>query len=48
MKLLEIVKYNFGFTNKEAEDYIKSINEKTKKALIDGYYQETKKAFYND
>ena len=48
MKLLEIVKYNFGFTNKEAKNYIKSIDEKTKEALIAGYNQETKKAFYED
>ena len=48
MTLLEIVKYNFGFTNKEAKNYIKSIDEKTKEALITGHNQEVKKAFYED
>lgn len=48
MKLIEIVKNNYGMTTKEAKEYIKTINEETKKALINGFYQNAKKSFYND
>lgn len=48
MKLIEIVKNNYGMTTKEAKEYIKTINEETKKALIDGFKQNAKKAFYDD
>jgi hypothetical protein len=48
MKLIEIVKNNYGMTTKEAKNYIKTINEETKKALFDGFYKNAKKSFYND
>ena len=48
MKLIEIVKYNFGFTTKEAKAYIKTINKQTKENLINGFKQNAKKCFYED
>lgn len=48
MNLIEIVKYNFGFTTKEAKAYIKTINEQAKENLIKGFEQNAKKCFYED
>lgn len=46
--LIEIVKESYGFTTKQAKDYIKTISNVAKQYLIDGYKQTAKKAFYND
>lgn len=48
MKLLEIVKSDYGMTTKEAKEYIKTIDNKTKQALKNGFYSNAKITFYED
>ena len=48
MKLIEIIKNNYGFTNKEAKEYIKNIDEKTKKKILEGFEKNACKSFYED
>lgn len=46
--LLEAIKSIYGFTTKEAKKYIKSMSEKRKKLLIEGFQQSIKQSYYND
>lgn len=46
--LIESVKSFYGFTTKEAKNYVKTITEKRKQFLIEGYKQNIIKSFYND
>ena len=46
--LINAVKDAYGFTNKEALEYIKKIDDKTKQALIDGFKSNAKKSFYSE
>lgn len=46
--LIEAIKSIYGFTTKEAKTYIKSISEKRKQLLIDGFKQAIKQSYYND
>lgn len=48
MKIIDIIKYNYGFTTKQAKEYLKTIDNKTIKALQKGFENEVKKSFYND
>ena len=48
MKDIEIIKKYFGFNNKEAKNYIKSVNENTMKLIKQGFEEQCKNAFYND
>lgn len=47
-KLVEIVKYNYGMTTKEAKIFTKEMSEERKKLLIDGFRKECRDIFYND
>ena len=46
--LIESIKSIYGFTTKEAKIYIKSISEKRKQYLIDGFKNAVKQCYYND
>jgi hypothetical protein len=48
MKIIDIIKYEFGFSTAEAKTYLKTIDNKTQMALINGYNKQCKKAFYED
>lgn len=48
MKLIDIIKYEYGFNTQEAKKFIKTIDERTKKALYNGFLNNSKKSFYND
>lgn len=48
MDLLLIVKLNYGYNTKQAKQYIKTLSQKQKDFLIEGYKQQCKQAFYND
>ena len=45
MKLIEIVKEMYGFTTKEAKQYLKTISEEHKKALNDYFVNNARKSF---
>lgn len=48
MELLNIIKYEYRMTTKEAKNYLKNIDFKTKEELKKGYYNNSKKCFYTD
>ena len=48
MKVIDIVKYNFGFNTKEAKEYLKTVDKKTIEALKQGFESKEKVSFYND
>ena len=48
MKVIDIIKYNFGFNTKEAKEYLKTIDIKTIEALKQGFENNAKTSFYND
>lgn len=45
---IEVVMYCYGMTRKEALQYIRNATPETLEALMDGYKNECRKAFYND
>ena len=45
---IEVVMYSYGMTRKEALQYIRNATPEALEALIDGYENECRKAFYND
>jgi len=47
-ELLDAVIDAYGYTEKEALDFIKTSSEETKKALVQGFRQEAKKDFYDE
>lgn len=46
--LIEIIKSNYGFTNKEAKEYLKNISCERKFYLLQGFLTEAKKSFEED
>lgn len=48
MDILNIIKYEYGMNTKDAKNYLKNINNKTKEELKRGYYNNMKKSFYTD
>lgn len=48
MKLIEIIKSDYGFTEKQAKEYIKTISKKQKELIIKGFENNAKKSFYED
>lgn len=46
--ILEAVCWYFGMTKKEARIYIKSTDNAILKAIVKGYGNHCKRAFYND
>ena len=48
MKNIDIIKENFGFTTKEAKNYLKTVDTKTIEALKQGFEKQAKTSFYND
>ena len=48
MKILDIIKYEYGLTTEEAKNYLKTIDNKTKEELKKGFYKNAKKCFYED
>lgn len=48
MKILDIIKYEYGMTNAEAKNYIKNTDKKTLEAIKKGYNKQAKLCFYND
>lgn len=48
MKILDIVKYEFGFTTKQARQYIKNVSQETLKELETGFINNARKSFYTD
>ena len=47
-KLIEAVKWTYGFSTKEAKEYIKSASDTTLNEILCGYYQQTHLAFCED
>lgn len=47
-ELIDAVQDAYGYNKKEAEDYIKTIDNKTKKELIKGFKDNAKKSFLAD
>lgn len=45
---IEVVMYCYGMTKKEAAQYIRNATPEALEALMDGYENECRKAFYND
>lgn len=45
-ELLDAVIASYGFTKKEAKDYIKTLSDESKELLVKGFKQDAKKAFY--
>ena len=45
---IEVVMYCYGMTKKEAAQYIRNATPEALEALIYGYKNECRKAFYND
>lgn len=48
MKILDIIKYEYGLTTEEAKKYLKTIDNKTKEELKKGFYKNAKKSFFED
>ena len=48
MSIVDIIKIEYGMTTKEAKEYNKKIDSKTRIALINGFNNNSKKCFYND
>lgn len=53
MEFINIIKYNYGMTTKQAKNYIKETKqnglfEKIKNELVKGYKQQATEIFYND
>lgn len=46
--LIDAVIAAYGMTITEAKKFAKHIDENMKQELINGYLQDSKKAFYND
>lgn len=46
MELLDAVIYAYGFTKREALEYIKKASNKTKQNIIKGFKQDAIKNFY--
>ena len=46
--ILEAVYWLFGMNKKEAREYIRSADNLTLQAIIEGYTMHCKGAFYND
>ena len=46
--ILEAVCWFFGMNKKEAREYIRSADNLTLQAIIEGYTMHCKRAFYND
>lgn len=47
-KLINIIKYEYGFNNKEAKNYIKNTPKETLKKIKQGFENNAKSSFYND
>ena len=48
MNLIDIIKIDYGFNNKQAKNYIKTLNDKTKNAILENFRNNAKLTFYND
>ena len=48
MNIIDIIKEYYGFTTKEAKNYIKTTDEKTIQAIKQGFENNAKKTFYTD
>lgn len=47
-KLMDAVKYAYGFTNKEAREWIRNATDEQKELIIKGFEDDAKKSFLND
>lgn len=46
--MLNIIKKYYGFTTKEAKEYIKNTDKKTLEAIKNNFNNNAKNAFYED
>lgn len=47
-ELIKAVKWTYGFSTKEAKEYIKSASETALNEILCGYYQQTHLVFLED
>lgn len=47
-KILDIIKYEYGFTEDEAMNYLQNADVQTIQALIRGFQDQAKTSFYCD
>ena len=45
---LEAVKWTFGFTTKQAKEYLKTASKSLIKEIVDGYKRQSHLGFYED
>lgn len=48
MKMVDMVMWMFGFTKKEAKNYIAECDQKTLDEIKNTFRNQAKKSFYND
>lgn len=48
MKIIDIIKYEYGLNTKQAKEYLKNVSQETLKNLEQGFANNAKKSFYED
>ena len=48
MKIIDIIKYEYGLNTKQAKEYLKNVSQETLKNLEQGFVNNARKSFYED
>lgn len=48
MKIIDIIKYEYGLNTKQAKEYLKNVSHETIKQLENGFANNARKSFYED